>query len=175
MPAQSKTAPLRRIENLPGFIVNWLLCGPFNQDGKRSSCNALKKDYLGGEAKARPRADSAWQPHAVRHGFIVNLSRFYSTKGIVSYAAAYLDCPKAGPARILLGSDDGFALYLNGTRVAARDIHRGLGVDSDVFDVELKKGVNALLLKIEQNHGAYEFCLRVTGPDGKGFRGCALM
>jgi hypothetical protein len=171
MADSTRTVPLRRIENLPGFVVHWLLCGPFNQDGKLSSCRALKKDYLGGEAKARPRAGHDWQPFTLREGFIVNLRRFYTAQGIVSSAAAYLDCPQAQTARILLGSDDGFALYLNGTRVGSLDVHRGLGVDSDGFDVSLKKETNAILLKIEQNHGAYEFCLRVTDPVGKGIRG----
>jgi len=178
MPANPKTVSLRKIEALPGFVVHWLLCGPFNDDGKLTSCRALKKDYLAGEGKARPRGGlrsgpygPTWQAHAVRHGFIMNLSRLYSTPGIVSYAVAYLDCPSAQPARILLGSDDGFLLFLNGERIAGRDIHRGLGVDSDRFDVKLKKGVNVILLKIEQDFGAYEFCLRVTGPAGKGIPG----
>jgi len=172
------TIPLRKIENLPGFVTHWLLCGPFNENGKRSSCQALKKDYLGGEGKARPRAGQrqgrdgpAWQAHAVRHGFIVNLSRRYSAKGIVSYAVAYLACPAARPARILLGSDDGFLLYLNGERIARRDVHRGLGVDSDSFDVRFKRGVNVILMKIEQDYGAYEFCLRITDPAGRSMRG----
>ena len=163
--------PLRRVESLSGFVTTWLLCGPFNQDGELSSCKALKKDFLGGEANAWPRAGSTWHSHVERHGFIVNLSRFYSARGIVSYAAAYLDCPKTQPARILLGSDDGFLLYLNGARVGGADVHRGLGVDSDSFDVKLKKGANRILLKIEQDFGAYEFCLRVTGPGGNAVRG----
>jgi dienelactone hydrolase len=178
MPDKPKTLPLRKIENLPGFVTHWLLCGPFNENSKLSGCRALKKDYLNGEDSARPRAGQrvggdgpAWRPFAIRHGFIANLRLFYSSPGIVSYALAYLLSPRAQPARIWLGSDDGFLLFLNGERIAARDIHRGLGVDSDSFGVKLKKGVNVMLMKVEQDFGAYEFCLRVTGPAGKGIPG----
>lgn len=171
------TVPLRKIESLPGFVVHWLLCGPFNADGKLTSCRAMKKDYLagaGGEARVRPRqglrvgrTGPAWEADATRHGCIVNLSRRYSTHGIVSYAAAYLKAPVACDANILLGSDDGFILYLNGRRIALRDVHRGLGVDTDIFEVKLKRGINAILLKVEQFYGAYEFCLRVTDRTGR--------
>jgi hypothetical protein len=149
MTEKTRTVRLRSIEGLPGFVVHWLLCGPFNQDGRLSSCRALKKAYLSsqsGESRTRPRGGNrvvadgpVWVPHAERHGFIVNLARHYSTRGIVCYAAAYLGCPRAGAAQILLGSDDGFMLYLNGTHIAARDVRRGLGIDNDRFDVKLKQ------------------------------------
>ena len=181
MAQHNKTVPLKKVESLPGFVTHWLLCGPFNEKGKLSSCRAMKKDYLsagGGENQVRPKAGMqlgdrgpAWQAYAVREGFIVNLARFYSTEGIVSYAVAYLDCPKAQPGKIWLGSDDGFNLILNGKGIAFNDVHRGLGVDSDIFEVKLKKGVNVILLKVEHSFGAYEFCLRVTDPNGKTIKG----
>jgi hypothetical protein len=177
----ANTVPLRKVENLPGFVTHWLLCGAFNDSGRLSSCRAMKKDYLlasGGENKVRPRAGQrqgahgpAWQAHGLRHGFVVNLRTCYAGEGIVSYAACYLHSPEAQPARILLGSDDGFKLIVNGKTIAFNDVHRGLGVDNDSFDVNLKKGINCILLKIEQAFGAYEFCLRVTGPTGKPIKG----
>ncbi|MAE65843.1 MAG: hypothetical protein CMJ18_16355 [Phycisphaeraceae bacterium] len=177
----ARTVPLRRIDRRPGFVVNWLLCGPFNRDGRLTSCAALRKDYLkasGGERRARPRAGERvgrdgpeWSATALREGCIVNLARSYADRGIVSYAMAYLHCPAARPVRLWLGSDDGFVLVVNGRRVAAQDVHRGLGIDSDACDLSLRRGTNAILLKVEQFYGAYEFCLRVTDPDGRGIRG----
>ena len=72
------TLPLRKIKSLPGFVVNYLLCGPFNKDGKISSCRALDKDYIsasGSESTAEPRAGlqegpsgQVWTPYAIRKG-----------------------------------------------------------------------------------------------------------
>jgi len=177
----SNLVSLRKIENLPGFVVNFLLCGPFNEDKKLTSCQALDKDYLvtsGTEAKAAPRAGlregkngPLWRSFAVRYGFIADLRNEYAGTELVSYAAAYLRCPKAQSARILLGSDDGIKLWFNGKLIWKNHVHRGLGVDNDIVDVNLKKGVNRLLLKIEQNFGGYEFCLRVTDQAGKPVKG----
>jgi len=179
MTKASNLVALRKIENLSGFVVNYLICGPFNEDNKLTSCKALNKNYLScPEPDAAPRAGRqegkngpTWRTFAVRHGFTANLRYEYSKEGIVSYAAAYLYCPKAQPAKLLLGSDDGFKLYLNGRQVGYNHVHRGLGVDNDILDVNLKKGPNLLLLKIEHNFGAYEFCLRVTDPQGKPIKG----
>ncbi|MFH1614439.1 MAG: alpha/beta fold hydrolase [Planctomycetota bacterium] len=172
---------LRKVETLDGFVVNWLLCGPFNFDLKLTSCKALGKDYLarfGGEANIKPKAgDKAgssgprWDSCTARHGFSMELRNRYAKEGIVSYAAAYLHCPKEQAVKILLGSDDGIKVWLNGKMVWKNHVHRGLGVDNDVFEANLKKGVNIVLLKIEQNFGAYEFCFRVTDPKGRAVKG----
>ena len=191
MPKSSKSltskadgTSLRKVENLPGFVTNFLLCGPFNSDGSLTSCQALDKDYLsvsGDESACQPRAgleehDSGgnkvgWTPYAVRYGFVVNLVEQFGGKAIVCYAAAYLFCPQKTKAHVFVGSDDGFKLYVNGKMVGQNHIHRGLGVDCDQMDVEFRMGVNLLLMKVEQNFGAYEFCLRITDSRGKAIKG----
>ena len=107
MPKKSKLAALRKIENMPGFVVNYLLCGPFNDDLKLTSCQAFNKNYLSSvEAKAAPKSGQyevkngpVWKPYAVKYDFIANLLYSYSTPGIVSYAVAYIYCPKAQSVR----------------------------------------------------------------------------
>ena len=111
MPEKSKFRSLRKIENLPGFVVNYLLCGPFNDDLKLTSCEAFEKNYLNGpEDKAIPKAGHrvgkngpTWKPYAVKYDFIANLLYSYSKNGIVSYAAAYIHSPKAQDVQIQAG------------------------------------------------------------------------
>ncbi|MFH1616671.1 MAG: alpha/beta fold hydrolase [Planctomycetota bacterium] len=179
MPEKCKLASLRKIEDLPGFVVNYLICGPFNDDLKLTSCKAFGKNYLNcPEDKAAPKAGQrvgkngpVWKPYAVKYDFIANLLYSYSKKGIVSYAAAYIHSPKAQNVQVRLGSDDGVKMYLNGNKVWENHIHRGLGIDSDIVDVRFRKGANRILLKIEQAFGAYEFCIRITDSAGKAVRG----
>ena len=172
---------LRKIENLPGFVVNFLLAGPFNVDQKTSSCKAFDKDFLslcGGETSVSPKAgqridgsDVRWKPHGIRHGMTANLRNEYAGQSIVVYASVYLDCPKSQTAQIRLGSDDGIKVWLNDALVWKNHTHRGLGIDNDIFEVKLKKGTNKLLLKIEQSFGAHEFCLRLADTAGNAIKG----
>ena len=178
---RSALVPLRATEGLAGFVVNYLICGPFNLDGKLTSCEAMDVDYLegsGSEAAAMPKVGlqegetgPLWRRLAERKGFIINLLYEYSKEGVVSYAVAYLNCPKAQAGKILLGTDDGLKLYLNGEMVGCNHVHRGLGIDNDIVDVNLKRGVNVLLLKIEHSFGGYEFCIRLTDPSGNAVKG----
>ena len=67
-------------------------------------------------------------------------------------------------AELLLGSDDGFAIWLNGEQVGAGlEIGRAVLVDSDRFPVRLRKGPNLLLVKVTQIGGEWGFCVRFRG------------
>ena len=60
-----------------------------------------------------------------------------------------------------VGSDDGFALWVNGRFAGGRYIGRAVEPDSDWLPVDLKKGSNKLLFKVEQREEGwglwYEF------------------
>ena len=80
---------------------------------------------------------------------------------VVVYALTYIYSPRAATVPFLLGSDDGAKVFLNG-----KEIHRFLAVrvaapDQDRIPLALKEGWNALLLKIENNYGGYNFYARV--------------
>ncbi len=80
---------------------------------------------------------------------------------VVVYALTYVYSPRAATVPFLLGSDDGVKVFLNG-----KEIHRYLAVrvaapDQDRIPLALKEGWNALLLKIENNYGGYNFYARI--------------
>jgi hypothetical protein len=80
------------------------------------------------------------------------------------YALTTLDSPVEQDAELLLGSDDGFAVWLNGSQVGANlEIGRWAQPDSDRLPVRLKKGRNVLLVKITQMSGEWGFCVRFKG------------
>ncbi|HMB98672.1 MAG TPA: hypothetical protein VKM36_09330 [Balneolaceae bacterium] len=64
-------------------------------------------------------------------------------------------------AVLSVGSDDGFALWVNGRFTGGRYIGRAVEPDSDWLPVDLKKGLNQLLFKVEQREEGwglwYEF------------------
>ena len=90
-----------------------------------------------------------------------------SLPGSDSPAAVYLYRVISAPApvtiRVGIGSDDGFALWLNGAQVAAQDVARLAAADSDAVDLPLAAGENKVLLKIFNRAGGCGFYFGLLG------------
>ncbi len=94
----------------------------------------------------------------------MDLYQFDPYEMVVVYALTYVYSPKQQTVPLLLGSDDGVKVFLNGL-----EIHRFLAIrvaapDQDRVLLNLKEGWNALMLKIENNYGGYNFYARVLDP-----------
>ncbi|RKY04897.1 MAG: hypothetical protein DRP56_09520, partial [Planctomycetota bacterium] len=178
--------------NMDGFICDWLVCGPFPNPGKWPDLANWDTDFLktdGGEAKIRPTSEMSyrsklpalsgkeltvtWRPVRVlpdyRDGFpAIDIGALFSkTTGkqldnIIGYAFCYIESPADTDAKLKVGSDDGFKAWINGQLVGFERVARGAAIDQNVMPIKLKKGLNTLLLKIEENIGAYSFMARVT-------------
>ena len=59
-----------------------------------------------------------------------------------------VDSPRDLP--ISLGSDDGIEVFLNGKQILANNVGRGAAPDQEKLTLNLKKGENFLLLKIQR-------------------------
>src|SRR5262245_52048215 len=104
---------IRTEAGFEGFLMRWLICGPFNRDGSLSSCEALERDVLveaGGESGVRPRAGKrvsaagpSWKRCDARYGFKIDLLRDNPGANVIAYAAAYLNCPSSRPVRMGVG------------------------------------------------------------------------
>ena len=152
-------------------ISEWWTLGPFPTSGAMSA--GLDKDY-GIESKAIANEldykasfkgvdnkDIKWELLKTadiggHQGIdIVDLcqKRGFGTENLVMYFATTVQSPDEQKARLLLGSDDGIAVWLNGKPVHKNATTRALTFGEDTVDVQLKKGSNALLLKVEQGNG----------------------
>jgi dienelactone hydrolase len=146
------------------FIRDWKVAGPFKCDLARDCL-----DIPGGEAAAKPdsgqkRADGSGLDWRAEHewddsvGFdVISGER----DGAIAYAAATVTRSTAGKAQLSIGSVDGIRVWVNGTRVLARDAHRSLTPDEDSVEVDLAAGPNTLLVKSAANGS---FTLRVLEP-----------
>ncbi|MEZ6084541.1 MAG: hypothetical protein R3E58_11535 [Phycisphaerae bacterium] len=65
----------------------------------------------------------------------------------------YLHAPRDMDVVLAIGSDDGVAVWLNGDEVYRHDVGRPFTSKQDRVKVSLKKGSNAMLLKISQGGG----------------------
>lgn len=85
----------------------------------------------------------------------------------VAYGLAYLEAPREMDAVLALGSDDGFALWLNGKEIARKDVGRPYLSREDRVPLHLVKGSNTLLLKISQGGGMWGFGAHLEDESGK--------
>jgi len=81
-----------------------------------------------------------------------------------AYAVTRIDSPLEQVVDLMLGSDDGLAVWLNGELLCDQlETARGLAIDQDRVPVRLRKGANVLLLKVSQGMGGWGMCARFAG------------
>jgi putative membrane-bound dehydrogenase-like protein len=89
----------------------------------------------------------------------VDLQAFYApdSSQIVSYAYREIESPVEQEATILLGADDCSRLWINGDVVHNSLAHNAAAPEQYSVKVKLKKGVNRILLKINNGDGPHGF------------------
>ena len=74
----------------------------------------------------------------------------------IVYGAVSLESPRKQETTMLVGSDDGVKVWLNGKLVHMALVDRGANDYQDAFPVTLKRGTNVLLVAIDNNgHGDF--------------------
>lgn len=85
----------------------------------------------------------------------------------VAYAWTELHAPRAMSVHLAVGSDDGFACWVNGREVHRVAVGRAYMSRQDRVPIELREGANTVLLKIQQGGGDWSFAAHVETPDGR--------
>ena len=135
------------------FLRLWLVAGPF-PCGLETDCLSGQGGEAGIQATdglEQKRADGTsvkW--HSQKSWSDVNAFDDLTgpKDGAVAYAFTKVTRPKAGKALLMVGSEDGVRVWLNGKLVLTRDGLRSLTVDEDQVEVDMNAGENALLVKL---------------------------
>jgi hypothetical protein len=67
---------------------------------------------------------------------------------------------------LLLGSDDGVRVWINGRLVHSNPAYRGAYPDQDRVAVALDAGWNTVLVKVLQGAGGFGLYVRLADPEG---------
>jgi putative heme-binding domain-containing protein len=140
----------------------WHIAGPFdNGDGDTGFDTAyppekkidLQATYTGKSGKV------AWRTVKPDAKGYVDLQAFFApdSTNIVSYLYREIESPVDQEATVLLGADDCSRLWINGKEVHDNREHRAAEPEQFTIKVKLKKGVNHVLLKINNGDGAHGF------------------
>jgi len=68
---------------------------------------------------------------------------------------------------LLLGSDDGIKVWLNGKLVHSNNTLRGMSPAQDIVQVNLKAGWNSVLVKVTEAIGGWGFYFDIADLGGK--------
>lgn len=140
-----------------GFVRSWLLAAPFdNHEG--AGFNVAYPPEKGVDPKAvykgKDGREARWAAGTTMDSFgLVNLNaELGKQQGIVAYAYAVVESPRARAIQIRAGSPNALKIFLNGKEVYHRDeYHHGSEVDQHLAGATLKAGRNVLLIKVCQN------------------------
>lgn len=159
---KAATEALKKLEqkvDLPthmGFVTAWKLIGPFDNTDKKGFDVAyepekeidLKAEYAGKLGKVK------WFDYDTKDDYgAVDLTKALDKhKGAITYAYAEFLSAQERPADFRLGCINANKIWLNGELLTANNVyHANTDVDQYIAKGKLKKGKNAILLKICQN------------------------
>jgi hypothetical protein len=164
--------PETDLQGLLGIVGRWWVVGPFELGEKNEGWEiphigepqiSLIARYMAGKTRREWKRVVAQDAH----GKIDLRAAIANRDNCIGYAYAEVVVEKPTDAVLLLGVDDSEKIWVNGAKVFEQFTARGLEVDQDKVPVRLKAGANSILLKIYQNTQGWEFCLRITTPDGR--------
>jgi putative membrane-bound dehydrogenase-like protein len=143
-------------------IDSWHVIGPFDNGAGMAGLDRvfppeksldLAATYDGKHGKV------AWRTIKPDAAGYVDLAAHFAGRSsqIVSYLTREIVSPADQEATILLGTDDGAKLWLNGELVFTSRQTRAAAPEQDRVKVTLRKGANILLLKINNGDGPHGF------------------
>lgn len=158
------------------YIPEWNLLGPFPNPRKAGLTRRgldsvylpekivdLQKDYQGAVRYAL-----RWHCEKTpQNGCFSLIDLINPHELVVAYAVTFIYSPDSRKAVLFFGSDDGSKVFFNG-----EEVYRFLGErlaepDQAEIGLTMKPGWNTLLLKIENNFGAYSFYARLLDPSNE--------
>jgi hypothetical protein len=171
-----------RMDN-EGFLRYWLVLAPLPAEKPKSGAAEILADRLGGEALIRPKAeekfsfkgkDYYWKRYKSAEYF-VDFKKFVEnqkTDDVLAYAVAYVYCDEAmRDLKVLAGSNDQCRVYVNGVSVLSHEKGRTLEKDQSIANgISLKKGENVVVLKVANEGGGWQGCLRFMDKNGTPIR-----
>jgi HEAT repeat protein len=162
---------LSYLDKFAGFVVAWQYCGPFTQDGANEQ--KLFDIAFPPETPDADKCDWKVLPAGLdkKRAYVMALDKLMEGNNRVAYARTKVFSPVAQDAVLQLGSDDGARVWLNGAEVLAKNATRAMRENEDQVKLPLQQGWNALLLKITQGGGQWEFCVRIRTADDRTVEG----
>lgn len=136
------------------FYNDWAVIGPFDNTDEKglSTAFAPEKGFNSNDSYTGKNALIVkWTKlDKSSSGYIDFNKLFTPNENAVSYASKSIVLPEAKTMRFGVGSNDGVRVWINGMLVLDKAVSRKAEPNQDVITVNLKKGENNILVKVDQ-------------------------
>ena len=153
------------------FVREWNLVGPFQAADMDDLPTVYPPETEAAPAdtyKGKGGAAVGWRTvRADESGYVRLDNIIRPNEQAIVYGLVYVFSPDDRTAPLLLGSDDGVRVWVNGELVHTNPSYRAAEPDLDRISVRLKKGRNKLLLKVLQGAGGWGFYVRFADPEAE--------
>lgn len=158
-----------------GFVEQWWVAGPFDNEGKRGFAAVYppEKAVDVGQpmpGKVRPVRWRPLPPEARQLGFAVLSAALRPVRETTAYALATLDSPREQRVRLYLGASGAVKLWVNGVLALSDEAYHPARLDQAAVAVTLRRGPNRLLVKLCHEDGRMALAVRVTTAAGEPLR-----
>ncbi|MCE9527482.1 MAG: hypothetical protein K8R36_15675 [Planctomycetales bacterium] len=139
-----------------GFLMTWQIIGPFDNTGDKGWNIAYPPEEKVDLAASYPglKGEISWIETTSKDDFgMVDLTKVLDKhKGAIAYASTEFISEKDQEVDLRLGCINANKVWLNGEEITANHVyHAGQQIDQYLAKGKMKKGKNAILLKICQN------------------------
>ncbi|HEV8378795.1 MAG TPA: HEAT repeat domain-containing protein [Tepidisphaeraceae bacterium] len=164
-------AIIQAAERSRDFVTDWLVAGPYVQEGK-------EKDALFDiEFAPEKGEDAKWtnmpaNPDRTRF-WEMNLDAVSDLRGDnrAAYLRTKIHVPKAQELQLEVGSDDAIKVWVNGMLVHGNNASRGDEQGQDKVKIKLEEGWNTMMMKVINGGGGWGANARLRTLDDKKVAG----
>jgi len=155
-----------KVRNKEDMVTVWKIAGPYSKEG----VNGLDLFDVA-FAPEKQKSFRAWETLAIPEGGFggdhIDFNQLYKQDHCVVYLKTEVFFDEAQTVKLEAGSDDGLKVWLNGQLAYENDQERGHVQGSDIFDVDVKKGWNTIMFKVNQGVGGWGASLFIADTDRK--------
>jgi len=165
------SAVIRLIDKFEDYVMAWQVCGPYS----RPFADTFEAAFGPEEGGVEP---VVWKPLPIRRAgqrpWMFDLQAALRGQKKAGYARTWVHSATRQAARIEFGTDDGNKLWLNSKLVHADAAGGPATPGEHKVPVTLQKGWNALMLKVTQDTGTWQFCLAIRTATGGKLNGLRI-
>jgi hypothetical protein len=155
------------------YLRNWNVVGPFaneNDEGLSTSYAPENEINLNESYTDKTGHAIQWQQVTGEKSGFIDLKQITDDADYsVAYAYTSINCPETVNTVLFFGSDDGSAIWHNGREIYREFIRRSSNPYDEIIPIELNKGENNFLVKVENGSGSWGFYLEIFDPLNKVF------
>jgi|GEM_PF-2060250 len=167
-----KTNRARGLINQLGYITDWYVAGPFDNErgaGFETAYEPEQRFDRGAAMEGKERA-VAWRLNPGRQHPLARLrldAMLRPNQQAVAYLATAVQTSTERAVVLRFGTEASYKIFLNGHELASRRVERPFAPDQERVVLPLLEGWNQLLVKLAVEEGPWTFASRFSDLEGQ--------